>query len=204
MCGGVVCAGMGCLWGWVCARVCVCVCVALGAGRGGAGRGGAGGGVWLRMRCVGRDRGAGDSHSQAKDNAVCVGWGGGGEFVVCGVCRRAGCVCVSGWICVCAQCAGGVCVRVCVRCVGCRCGCGCGCGLWVRGVTVAQRQRPRDTARQRTRQCVGGRGGRDVCAGVLCALVEGCLWAGLGVASACGVWAETEGRRRVTAGPRTT
>ena len=174
----------------------------------------------LRIWCAGRDRGDGESHSQAKDNAVCVCvWGGGGvgggggeQCVVCGVpCVRAGCE-PAGWVCVClgsgcvcARCAGGVCVRVCVWCVGCRCGCGCGCGcgLWVRGV-VAQRQRPRDTARQRTRQCVGGRGGRDVCAGVLCALVEGCLWAGLGVASACGVWAETEGRRRVTAGPRTT
>ena len=100
----------------VCARVrvCVCVCVALGAGRGGAGRGG---GVWLRMWCVGRDRGAGDSHSQAKDNAVCVGWGGGGEFVVCGVCRRAGCVCV---------CLGGY---VCVRSVQAGCVCGYACDV---------------------------------------------------------------------------
>ena len=53
-----------------------------------------GAGCGLSVWRVGRDRGAGDSHSQAKDNAVCVGWGGGGEFVVCGVCRRAGCVCV--------------------------------------------------------------------------------------------------------------
>ena len=149
-----------------------------------------------------------DTARQRTTQCVCVlGVGGSVWCAACASGVRTSCVCVCtclGSGCVCALCAGGVCVRVCVRCVGCRCGCGCGCGLWVRGVTVAQRQRPRDTARQRTRQCVGGRGGRDVCAGVLCALVEGCLWAGLGVASACGVWAETEGRRRVTAGPRTT
>ena len=44
MCGGgVVCAGVGGLWA---------------------------GGVWLRMWCVGRARGGGDSHSQAKDNSL--------------------------------------------------------------------------------------------------------------------------------------
>ena len=189
----------------------------------------------LRIWCAGRDRGDGESHSQAKDNAVCVcvggggvGGGGGEQCVVCGVpCVRAGCE-PAGWVCVClgsgcvcARCAGGVCVRVCVWCVGCRCGCGCGCGLWVRGV-VAQRQRPRDTARQRTRQCVCGRGGRDVYRGVVCAVVAGSLWAGVGGAvivalraglGVCGLSMWRVGRergeaeshsRRVTAGPRTT
>ena len=119
--------------------------------------------------CGQRQRRWGESQPGQGQRSVCVcvggggvGGGGGEQCVVCGVpCVRAGCepagwVCVSlGSGCVCARCAGGVCVRVCVWCVGCRCGCGCGCGcgLWVRGV-VAQRQRPRDTARQRTRQCV--------------------------------------------------
>ena len=58
-------------------------------------------------------------------------------------------------------CGGGVCVRVCVWCLGCTCGCGCPGGqAW-----------HRDTARQRTRQCVCvgevGRGcGRGEGAGV--------------------------------------
>ena len=58
-------------------------------------------------------------------------------------------------------CGGGVCVRVCVWFLGCTCGCGCPGGqAW-----------HRDTARQRTRQCVCvgevGRGcGRGEGAGV--------------------------------------
>ena len=97
---------------------------------------------------------------------VCVGWGGGGvgggggeQCVVCGVpCVRAGCE-PAGWVCVClgsgcvcARCAGGVCVRVCVWCVGCSCG-------W-----FGQRQRQRVAARQRTTQWVCGMG--MVCVGV--------------------------------------
>ena len=75
-----------------------------------------------------------ERHIQAKDNAVCV-WGCG-----CGVkgpaCGRGVCVVWAAWVCVCV----------------------CGVRLWVQG----QRQRPRDTARQRTTQCVCWGGGEGV------------------------------------------
>ena len=97
---------------------------------------------------------------------MCVVWAG------CVVCRggvHMGCVCVcmgSGHG-VCVVCAGGVCVRLCVVCVGCACG-------W-----CGQKQRQRDTARQRTRQCVCSM--RVVCVGMceVCG-VYGCVggWGG--------------------------
>ena len=70
--------------------------------------------------------------------------------------RACVCVCVAGGgvrdVCVHALGAGGVCVRVCVWCVGCSCG-------W-----FGQRQRQRVAARQRTTQWVCGMG--MVCVGV--------------------------------------
>ena len=116
MCGGVVCAGMGCLWGWVCARVCVCVCVcvALGAGRGGAGRGG--GSVATHVVCGQRQRSGGQSQPGQGQRSVC---GVGGRGGVCGVWRvPPGWVCVCVWVdmCVCAVCRRGVCAGMRAMC----------------------------------------------------------------------------------------
>ena len=156
--------GLGCLWAGG-------VCVALGAG---------GVCVSTHLVCGQRQRRWGESQPGQGQRSVCVcvcvggggvGGGGGEQCVVCGVpCVRAGCE-PAGWVCVClgsgcvcARCAGGVCVRVCVWCLGCTCGCGCPGGqAW-----------HRDTARQRTRQCVCSM--RVVCVG-MCAVcgVYGCV-----------------------------
>ena len=113
-----------------------------------------------------------ERHSQAKDNAVCVlggrGGGGGGGWCVAGVkgpaCVWAGCVCGVGGM--------GVCVwRGPVDA-----------GLGGRG----QRQRPRDTARQRTTKCVWGWGGRG---GEVCVCVA--RWGG----GVCGVGVAGRGVR---------
>ena len=162
-----------CCVGGECAAVCVCVCVCVCVWGGGVGvwciaaTGGRVGGmgvcVWRPPVGAGAETEA-ERHSQAKDNAVCVlggrGGGGGGGWCVAGVkgpaCVWAGCVCGVGGM--------GVCVwRAPVDA-----------GLGGRG----QRQRPRDTARQRTTKCVwgwGGRGGRCVC-----------VWPGGG--EVCVVW----------------
>ena len=98
-------------------------------------------GVWC-VACAGRVR---------------TGWG-----YVCVCVRARACACVRVRVCggvggvrdVCVHAlgAGGVCVRVCVWCVGCSCG-------W-----FGQRQRQRVAARQRTTQWVCGMG--MVCVGV--------------------------------------
>jgi hypothetical protein len=117
------------------------LCIAATGGR----VGGMGVCVWRPPVGAGAETEA-ERHSQAKDNAVCVlggrGGGGGGGWCVAGVkgpaCVWAGCVCGVGGM--------GVCVwRAPVDA-----------GLGGRG----QRQRPRDTARQRTTKCVWGWGGR--------------------------------------------
>ena len=194
MCGGgVVCAGVGGLWAggvwlrmWcvgrargggdshsqakdnaVCVCVCVCVCV----------YGGAGGvcGVWCVVCGVWRVR------------AGCVRAGGMCACACACVRVRARacvCVCVAGGgvrdVCVHALGAGGVCVRVCVWCVGCSCG-------W-----FGQRQRQRVAARQRTTQWVCGMGMVWVCVG-------GGGGPACGACGVCGGRAETDRvRQRIT------
>ena len=165
------------MWGAWCVRGC-----------GVYGRG-VGGWVWLRMWCVGRARGGGDSHSQAKDNAVCVCvcvWGSGGSvWRVWAGCVRAGGMCARVCVCVCVRararaCAwrrgGGApgCVCVCTRWVqaGCVCGYACGVFLWVvRAETEAEsRSQAKDDA-------VGVWYGHGVCVcgggGVVCVW---CVW----------------------------
>ena len=151
--------GPACVWAG-----CVCgvsvLCIAATGGR----VGGMGVCVWRPPVGAGAETEA-ERHSQAKDNAVCVlggrGGGGGGGWCVAGVkgpaCVWAGCVCGVGGM--------GVCVwRAPVDA-----------GLGGRG----QRQRPRDTARQRTTKCVWGWGGRG---GEVCV----CVWPGGG--EVCVVW----------------
>ena len=206
VCGGGMCAVcvLGSTWGRVCVVwapwVCACGMRLWVWGWG-----------WPEGGGARRDSGP-ETHPGKGQRSACVSGSGGacGEWRVRAGCERAGCACL-GSGCVCALRAGGVCVRVCVWCAGCACGCPCGCGCGRGGGgEVAQRQRPRDTAGQRTTQGVCGWGGWGGGRGVWawCVRAPGVCGVGDGAGRVCGyawgVWAETEERRRVTARPRIT
>ena len=156
------------------------LCIAATGGR----VGGMGVCVWHPPVGAGAETEAEKTQPGKGQRSVCVGGAGRGwwGWVVCGRCEGP-CVCVGG---LCVWCGRHGCVRVASAC-GCGdreaerhsqakdnavCVCVCVCGVGGMGVCVwrapvdaglggrGQRQRPRDTARQRTTKCVWGwRGG---------------------------------------------